>query len=225
MMTALLLLGCSQRPATPAPTDDRPLSADEMQSRVLEAMRADRPSARLDDLRVAHHALATRAILSPLQHHRCWAVRAGEDPLTGYPDMDYACVSDRGDLHYPYTSADFSTMLAREDTAGWGGPEHQLAAQLYVHLQSPIYQDAGWVVLASASDFMAIDFNMASAPVAEREAVSRRIQPPQYSDHTVEMFTWTVIGGAVEQWRVAFSPGSVTASATDLGRFGGGGYD
>jgi len=58
--------------------------------------------------------------------------------------MDYICLSDQGDVHYPYTPADFDAMLAREDLTGRGEAEYRHAAQLYVHLQDITHQDAGW---------------------------------------------------------------------------------
>ena len=80
-------------------------------------------------------------------------------------------------------------------------------------------------MLQSAAEFMAIDFNMPPEHAQERALVSQKILPIRHRDQTVQLFTWTVIGGALQEWAVSFRPSEVYVEVTALGNFGGGGYD
>ena len=158
-----------------------------------------------------------------------WAGFVGEDPVTGWPEMDYICVSDTGRVAYPYGPTDFNTMLANEDLSTWDDEAYFMASKLYIHLDTPIRQHAGWVFLNSGADFLAIDFNMKTEPLQARQELARRIAPAKRSSagdqQRVEMYTWSNIGGMVHHWTLGFSADRIDAKQTELGRFGGGGYD
>ena len=206
-----------------------PLSADAMKDLANTTMQADKPSASLDDLVNSHPTLPKIPIASPLQHHRCWAVFAGEDELDGSPDMNYLCVSDDRRVYYPWKEADFDTMLAREDRSQWGDQEYIQATKLYIHLLKITRQHAGWAHLNNGTDFLALTFNMTPASLPERETLAAKIQPAKRvstdDKHVVNLFTWTLIGGHVQHWTVEFTKDGVAHTQEKLGRFGGGGYD
>ena len=211
------------------PPDVGVLSPDEMAELARSTIHAAHPEARVDTLGFQHHGFADMVIPSPFQHHLCWAGFVSENPLTGVPDMDYVCVSDTGRIDYPYTPSNFNAMLDNEDLGAWGDEEYIQASKLYIHLQTPIRQHAGWVFLNSGEDFLAIEFNMQSESLKARKDLASRIAPALRStsedQERVELYTWSNIGGVVHLWTLGFSEDGLRAGQIELGRFGGGGYD
>jgi hypothetical protein len=236
-----LAIGCASSPplaSAPKPAsgpDSEPspeveiLSPDQMAELARSTVLSAHPEASVQPLGFQHHGFLDMDIQSPLRHHRCWAGFVSEDPLTGVPDMDYICVSDTGRIDYPYTPADFNTMLANEDLGAWGDEEYFQASKLYIHLNTPIRQHAGWVFLNSGVDFLAIEFNMQSESLEALQELASRIEPAMRStsadQQRVELYTWSNIGGMVHHWTLDFSEDGIEESQVELGRFGGGGYD
>ena len=208
------------------------LSAEAMNALAEQTLNADDPNAELQILRTTHWALNDWDIESPLQNHICWAANnpATTNPITGIPDMDYLCVSNQGQVYFPHQPEDFSAMLSNEDLEHWTQHEYVKAVEMSIHLSHFIYQDAGWVVLESAEDFLAIEFNMGTESIEERQLVGAQIQPATVvvdDDGTtiVTIYSWTVIGGEISRWTASFAETGFALEQEALGRFGGGGYD
>lgn len=214
------------KPVVSAPTQ---LSKAEQQQLAEKTVQHEDPNIRLDPLHIDNPHLTHQLLSSPLEQSSCWSAFAGEHPLHGFPDIQYICVSAQGKLWFPFNPEDFSQLLILEDTAQWTDKQYLEAAELYIHLQNITRQHAGWISLKNRQQFLDISFNMKSVAVSERKNIARQITPPvvQKSKEsvTIQLFTWTLIGGFLDRWMITLSNDHINAKSERLGRFGGGGYD
>ncbi|MBL8793588.1 MAG: RNA polymerase sigma factor [Planctomycetia bacterium] len=209
---------------------------------------APNPAAELDDQQLAALALETarkgkfvelqeiasrnqhlggqRLLEQPFRQQRLWCVVQAHTPAA--PVRAFLAASRDGKTIYPFKAEDFAKLYQAEDRSKWTEREYRQAAELYIHLTGTPHQD-GWKVLDSAEDFMAIKFNMFPQNEAKRAAAAKSIEKPKVTKEgdrvQVRLWAWHLIGGALKEWTIEFTPTDVKASSKDHGRFGGGGYD
>jgi len=229
----IMMVGCSTQPApteagSPAPTP--PLTIEKMQAVAEATVKGAQPNATLEPLRVEHTRVPNFVLNNPYTRHHCWYALKGRSLLTDFPDAAYLCVTDEGKVYYPLKPTEFSQLHALEDRTAWGDEQAIAAAKWFIHLQSVVTQDAGWIPLNSGADFLKISFNMQAASLAERGRLAEKIHAPKRIPKTekwdtVSLYTWTNIGGSLEHWTVLFTDTGVEGEPKLLGRYGGGGYD
>jgi hypothetical protein len=224
----------SSAPASgPATTTSAPAVASLTDAQVDEIARdaaREYPKATVHALRSSNtHLGGDVPIANPIKgvHFRMIYLAPG----MAAPKRAYFCVSDSGNVTYPFKAdKDFTPLLAGQDLAKLSDDYLLKLAKLYIHLTSLANED-GWVIVEKPDDFMNITFNMPKdeAVVAKRKLDAQKIEPSGFlrtkaGTVGLEFCVWHSIGGRLVKWKFIFSP-EFKVTSTQIARWGGGGYD
>lgn len=231
----ILLLAAILHAADPAtrPLAPGELSDVQMRDAALKAVEAKAADATVERVRSSNQHLGPdREIVSPLTD---WTFYCGKMGRNRFGDRirQFLAVSRSGEVVLPVDYKKFAELLGQADKTGWGDDRFLNAAAMFVHLMTFAHED-GWVILQGRDDFLRIDFNMPQkGPAATaRQRAAEQIRKPTITHKEGKVIitfdSWHLIGGKLRTWTFEIGEGTsrlVNANSTDLGRFGGGGYD
>ena len=224
---ALSFASCSQA--------QTPLTNNQMHALALKTVQARYDKAQLLELSAANPHTTPVTLDSPFKNNACWyATLSDPAKVVDHIDREYICVSNAGQIYFPYENKNFSEMLKSEQMNLQSCPNLVALSKYAIQLSNLALQD-GWMIINNAQDYYRIKFNVpaASLPTTPERVVQEKtlvasFHPPRCDisnqKSSVSLWTWGVIGGSVNEWKIDFLP-TLTLHSESRARRGGGGYD